>query len=91
MADKDVFQRYLDAGVAFTNLTRARAEQLVQDLVSSGEFQSGDARAKVDELIERSKEVREVFVAQVRREVDQRLQVLGFTTFEELARQVASV
>ena len=59
MADKDAFQRYLDAGVAFTNMTRARAEQLVQDLVSSGEFPSGDARAKVDELIERSRKVRE--------------------------------
>lgn len=91
MADKDAFQRYLDAGVAFTNLTRARAEQLVQDLVNTGEFPSGEARAKVDELIERSREVREVFVAQVRREVDHQLEVMGFTGLEDLARQVASV
>ena len=91
MADKDAFQRYLDAGVAFTNMTRARAEQLVQDLVSSGEFSSGDTRAKVDELIERSREMRELFVSQVRREVDHQLEVMGFTGLEDLARQVASM
>ena len=66
MVDKDAFQRYLDAGIAFTNMTRAKAEELVQELVQSGEFQSGDARAKVDELIERSRKGREAFVAQVR-------------------------
>ena len=91
MADKDAFQRYLDAGVAFTNLTRARAEQLVQELVKSGEFPSADARAKVDELFERSRDLREAFVAQVRGEVDHQLEVMGFTSLEDLARQVASV
>ena len=52
MANKDGFQKYLDAGIAFTDLTRARAEELVHELVQSGEFQSDDARAKVEELIE---------------------------------------
>ena len=41
MANKDPFQKYLDAGIAFTNMTRARAEELVQELVRSGEFQRG--------------------------------------------------
>jgi polyhydroxyalkanoate synthesis regulator phasin len=91
MADKDVFQRYLEAGVAFTNMTRARAEELVQELVNSGDFQRADARAKVDELLERSKELREALVTQVRREVDHQLDVLGFTSLEDLAKQVASV
>ena len=64
MVNKDDLQRYLDAGVAFTNLTRAKAEELVAELVQSGEFQTSDARAKVDELLERSKKGREVLVAQ---------------------------
>ena len=33
MANKDPFQKYLDAGIAFTNMTRAKAEELVQELV----------------------------------------------------------
>ena len=33
MADSNVLKRYLDAGVAFTQLTQARAEALVKDLV----------------------------------------------------------
>jgi polyhydroxyalkanoate synthesis regulator phasin len=90
MANKDSFQKYLDAGVAFTNLTRARAEELVSDLVQSGEFR-GDARAKVDELIERSRKSQEAMFAQVRQEVDRQLEHLGITNLEDLAKQVASV
>ncbi len=91
MANKDVFQRYLDAGISFTNMTRARAEELVQELVQNGEFQRGEARARVEELIERSRSSREAFVSQVRHEVDHQLSALGFTSLEDLARQVASV
>ena len=89
MANKDAFQRYLDAGIAFTNMTRARAEELVQELVQSGEFQSGDARAKVDELLERTRKGREAFVSQVRHEVARQLDSMGITNVEDLAKQVA--
>jgi len=46
MVNKDDLQKYFDAGVAFSNLTRAKAEELVSELVQSGEFQTGDARAR---------------------------------------------
>jgi polyhydroxyalkanoate synthesis regulator phasin len=91
MVAKDGFQKYLDAGVAFTNLTRARAEELVQELVKNGEFQSGDAKAKVEELIERSRKGREALVAQVRHEVNRQLEGMGITSLEDLAQQVATV
>ena len=91
MANKDVFERYLEAGIAFTNVTRARAEELVQDLVQSGEFQRSDARAKVDELIEWTKRGREALVTQVRREVSRQLDALGVTNLEDLAQQVAAL
>ncbi len=90
MANKDPFQKYLDAGIAFTNLTRARAEELVSELVQSGEFR-GDARAKVDDLIERSRKSQEAMFAQVRQEVDRQLENLGITNLEELAKQVVSL
>ena len=91
MVDRDAFQRYIDAGVAFTNITRSKAEELVQELVRSGEFQSDDARAKVEELIERSRKGREALVIQVRREVSRQLEGMGITNVEDLAKQVSSL
>ncbi len=89
MATKDGFQKYLDAGIAFTALTRARAEELVHELVQSGEFQSDDARAKVEELIGMARKGREVLVAQVRSEVARQMDSAGITNLEDLAKQVA--
>ena len=91
MATRDDVQKYLDAGIAFTDLTRTRAEELVGELVNSGVFQSGDARAKVDELIERSRRGSEQLVAQVRAEVANQLRARGITSLEDLAREVATV
>ncbi len=93
MANKsrDGFQRYLDAGVNFTNLTRARAEELVHELVKNGELQRNEARAKVDELIERSRKSREALVSQVRHEVNRQLDGIGITNIEDLAKQVAGL
>ena len=91
MAPRDGFQKYLDAGIAFTTLTRAKAEELVQELVQSGEFQGSDARARVDELLERSRKGREAFAAQVRKEVTHQLESVGITSLEDLANQVAAL
>src|SRR5580704_4057245 len=90
MANKDPFQKYLDAGIAFTNMTRAKAEELVQELVRSGEFQGSDARAWVDDLVERSRKGREALLAQVRHEVSRQLESVGITSLEDLATQVAT-
>lgn len=91
--DKDVFQRYLDAGIAFTNLTRARAEELVEELIQGGELQGADAKARVEDLLERSRRGRAAFVEQVRREVSHQLEIFGVTSasLEDLARQVADL
>ena len=86
---RDDFQRYLDVGVAFTNLTRSKAEELVSELVQNGEFQTGDARAKVDELLDRSRKSREALMSQVRKEVAHQLDAVGITNLEDLAEQVA--
>jgi polyhydroxyalkanoate synthesis regulator phasin len=91
VATRDDVQKYLDAGIAFTNLTRTRAEELVGELVNSGVFQSGDAWAKVDELIERSRKGSEQLVTQVRAEVANQLRAKGITSLEDLAREVATM
>ncbi|MBF6556660.1 MAG: hypothetical protein IVW52_10900 [Acidimicrobiales bacterium] len=91
MANKDPFQKYLDAGIAFTNMTRAKAEELVQELVKSGEFQGSDARAWVDDLLERSRKSREALLVQVRHEVSRQLESVGITSLEDVAKQVATL
>ncbi len=91
MANKDAFQKYLDAGIAFTNMTRARAEELVAELVKNGEFQGKDARAKVDELLDKSRKSREALVGQVRHEVTRQLETIGITSVDDLAKQVADL
>jgi polyhydroxyalkanoate synthesis regulator phasin len=84
MAQTDLLKRYLDAGVAFTQLTQQKAEEIVRDLVTSGEVHSGDARKRVEELVERSKQNREGVVALVQAEVQKQVARLGLVPKAEL-------
>ncbi len=85
------WKRYLDAGAAFSQMTRSRAEELVQELVSGGELQRKEAQAKVEELIERSRKSSEALVGIVRSEVLAQLDALGIHGIEDVARQVAAL
>ncbi|MHB1517003.1 MAG: histone H1-like repetitive region-containing protein [Acidimicrobiales bacterium] len=87
MPDKDGFQRYLEAGIAFTNMTRARAEELVNELIQSGEIQGKDARVWVDDIVARSRKSRETLLEQVRNEVGRQLD----GNLDVLAEKVASL
>ena len=74
-----------------TQLTRARAEELVQELVKNGEVQRKEAQAKVDDLIERSRKSTEALLSLVHAEVSNQLSSLGIGGLDDLARQVASL
>ena len=91
MSKKDAFRRYLDAGSTFTQITRTRAEELVQELVKSGVLQRKEAKARVDELIERSRKSSEQLIQVVRDEVASQMSALGISSIEDLARQVATL
>jgi polyhydroxyalkanoate synthesis regulator phasin len=91
MADNDPFRRYIDAGAAFTQLTMARAEELVQELMKSGQVQRHEAQDKVDDLLDRSRKSTESLLSLVHAEVSHQLSSLGIESLEDLARQVASV
>ena len=67
MAENDLLKRFLDAGVAFTQMTQKRAEEIVNELVRSGEMRAEQAQAMVQELVERSRQNTERFVEQVSR------------------------
>jgi polyhydroxyalkanoate synthesis regulator phasin len=84
MAENDLLRRSLDAGVAFTQLTRKRAEGIVKDLVRSGEVSREQATARVEELMERSRQTTEFVVAVVRKEIDDRVAQLNLVTRDDL-------
>ena len=94
MAQNDVLKRYLDAGLAFTALTQARAEALVKDLVKVGEVQADQARDAVADLLERSRKNSEKLLETVRTEVRQQITNLGLASQADLDRieeRIASV
>jgi polyhydroxyalkanoate synthesis regulator phasin len=80
MAQTDLLKRYLDAGVAFTQMTQQKAEAIVRDLVKAGEVQANEANKRRDELIERSRQNTEKLLDTIRKEVRDQIRSLGLAT-----------
>jgi 4-nitrophenyl phosphatase len=91
MPQNDVLKRYLDAGLAFTAVTQARAEALVKDLVKAGEVQADQAREAVADLIERSRKNSEKLIETVRDEVKAQIANLGLVSKADLDKMEARV
>lgn len=90
MATKDVFRKYVEAGTVLGQITRARAEEVVRDLVGAGEVQRGQAQDWIDDLVERSRRASEDLVKLIRTEVSSQLASLGVDA-DDLAKQVADI
>ncbi len=86
MATNDRWQEYLDAGRAWTQMTREQAEAVVKDLVKRGELQQRRAKKAVDELLERSRKNAEELRKVVRKEIQSQISALGIATKDDLAR-----
>ena len=85
MPENDLIRRSLDLGLAVTQLTRQRAEKLVHDLVRTGEVNRDQATARVEELLERSRQSSEALLAMVRKEIDERVAQLNLVTLDDLS------
>jgi polyhydroxyalkanoate synthesis regulator phasin len=81
-----MLRRYLDAGMAFTQLTRARAEVIVKDLVKAGELQREQTQDRVEELLERSRKNTDQLRDLVRKEIREQLAAIGLATKDDLAK-----
>jgi polyhydroxyalkanoate synthesis regulator phasin len=86
MATNDRWQEYLDAGRAWTQMTRKQAETAVKDLVKRGELQQERATKAVDELLDRSRKNAEELNKIVRKEIQSQISALGIATKDDLAR-----
>ena len=86
MAQNPLIKRYLDAGMAFTQMTQARAEAIVKDLVKAGEVQAQRAEELVTSLVERSRQNTDRLLDVVRKEVRDQIAGLGLATKDDIAR-----
>jgi polyhydroxyalkanoate synthesis regulator phasin len=91
MPENETLKRYLDAGMAFTQLTRARAEEIVKDLVKRGELRREQVQEQVDELLDRSRQNTEMLVGMVRKEISDQLGNLGLATKDDIKRLEAKI
>src|SRR6185295_5067018 len=91
MAQNDLVKRYIEAGVAFTQMTQKRAEAIVRDLVKAGEVQAEQTQQVVQDLIDRSRQSTERVVELVRGEVRKQLAVIEGTTREAISRLEAQI
>jgi polyhydroxyalkanoate synthesis regulator phasin len=90
MANNERLRKYVEAGAVLGHVTRARAEEIVRELVSSGDVQRGQAQQWVDDILERSRKASEDLIHLVRTEVSNQLAALGVDP-EDLAKQVADI
>jgi polyhydroxyalkanoate synthesis regulator phasin len=86
MARDDLFRRSFEAGTAFLDMTREKAEALVKDLVKAGEVKKGKASKLIEEVLERSRRGTEELVSLIRREIGEQVAALGLATKDDLAR-----
>jgi polyhydroxyalkanoate synthesis regulator phasin len=87
-------QRYLEAASGITNLTTAKAEQVVKGLVRSGEAAGDQAETLVRDLVDRQQRNRDAVVALVKAETTRAVRAMGLATgteVERLQKQVADL
>src|ERR1700758_2346300 len=85
MPENDLIRRSLDLGLAVTEMTRKRAEELVREFVKRGEVSREQATARVEELVERSRQNSEQLLGIIRKEIDDRVSQLNLVTLDDLA------
>ncbi len=91
MVNNERIKKYLDAGTVLGQVTRARAEEIVRELVSAGDIQRDQAQEWVDNLVERGHKTSEQILDLVRHEVAEQLRKIDGSSLEKLANQVADL
>jgi polyhydroxyalkanoate synthesis regulator phasin len=90
----DVVRKYLDAGLSYAQVTREKAEEVVNDLVKAGEVRAEEAQSAVKDLVERSRKQSEALSDRIRNEVRDQLSKLQPATqadLDALTKRVAAV
>jgi polyhydroxyalkanoate synthesis regulator phasin len=88
VSEDDGWRRYVEAANALRQMAQARAEEVVRDLLASGETETDHVRQWSDDLLERSRIVVDELVDVVRIEVTRQLESLGLNSPEDLLRRL---
>ena len=91
MAQSDLFKRYLDAGIAFTEMTRERAQAIVKEWVNAGEVPMQRADDFIEDIVERSRQNTAAIVSLVQAQVQDQLSAIGLATKADIARLEAKI
>jgi polyhydroxyalkanoate synthesis regulator phasin len=88
MSEEDVsrISRYKEAAKLAAEVGRARAEEILRELVKTGEAQRGDAQDWLDDFFSKSRERTEALVSVVRAEVSRQLAAVGIKDPSEIAK-----
>jgi len=70
--------------MAFTQMTRDRAEAIVKELVKAGEVQREQAHERVEELVDRGRKGSDALLEMVRKEIARQLAGMGLVTRDDL-------
>jgi len=77
MTSNDLIKRLIDAGLSFTQMTQAKAEEIARDLQEAGQLRVDEAQSTVQELMARGRENTETLVRLIQREVSKQLETMG--------------
>ena len=87
---KSPIQKFLDAGVQFTDLSRKQAEGLVRSLVKSGDVRRKDAEQMVQTLVDRGRDTTERIASMVQQEVARQFAAFS-EQFDELEDKIEAI
>ena len=77
MTSNDLIKRLIDAGLSFTQMSQAKAEEIAKDLQEAGQLRVDEAQATVQDLMARGRENTEHLMRLVQREVSKQLESMG--------------
>src|SRR5215207_6139079 len=84
MDPQEPFRRYVEAGMALGQLTQAKAEALVRELLQLGDDRATEVQDRLGELVERTRRDLEAMRTMVRREISAQLRTLDVVTKQDL-------
>ena len=87
---KTPVQKFLDAGVQFTEVSKQQAESIVKSLVQSGEIRRKDAEKTVQELVARGKETSDKINTMIEAEVSKQI-AAAKARFDDLEQRIETL
>jgi polyhydroxyalkanoate synthesis regulator phasin len=85
MPQADMWQQLLEAGMEFTEMTRAEAQRRAQKLVREGQLAQERAQAFVDAVVDSSRRRADELADTVRKEIQRQMESLGLATKDDLS------